>query len=177
MKQWFHPFFQIAKKYAMFFKVEYREDGYKYLFNNTILQPNGEGAGSVQTVLDSKGELFIVITCIIIFHVRDNTKYSIAFRTESKNNDFDYDLCNKLHPEEKHGQNGAPVYAKGSGSNRKTMRAKFNLSPESKGFDAGVVIPDFRETFNDSAPDMGVSEAGGSNLEYGVNAYLKHEEK
>ena len=158
-------------EYGMFFKVEYREDGYKYLFHNTILQPDGKGAGGVPTVLDSNGELFNMITRNNIFYVRDDTQYSIAVRKESKNNDFDYDLCNKPHPAEPHGLDGKPVFAPHTGFNRKTMTGNYSLSPESKGYDAGVVIPNFRETYKGKAPDMGASEAGGAVFEYGVNAY------
>jgi hypothetical protein len=53
------------------------------------------------------------------------------------------------------------------------MRADFSLSPESKGFDDGVVIPNFREDYQGAAPDMGASEAGAAELEYGVNAYTE----
>lgn len=47
----------------------------------------------------------------------------------------------------------------------------FALSPGSRGFDAGVALPNFNDGFAGAGPDIGAQEAGSAPMEFGVNAY------
>jgi len=155
-------------EYGIYFKQEYDEDGIKYVFNNTILQPNGQGTGGIQTVENSNGLVSNMVTRNNVLQVKEGTTYSIGY---GNTNDFDFDLCNKNHPFEPNGLDGTPIYVNGAGFDHATMTGNYTLDPSSPGYDAGTAIPNFKVNYNGNAPDMGASEAGEPDLEYGVNAY------
>ncbi len=109
-----------------------------------------------------------------IFHVRNETKNSISIRASGNiDNNFDYDLTNHPFPngDEEHGINGIPTYVNGAPSFSFTTKAgNFKLASNSLGFDKGVVIPNFSDYFEGSAPDMGAHEHGTEAIVYGVQA-------
>ena len=154
-----------------FFKQEYFEDGFKYLFNNTILQPNDHGAGGIATKDGSSGSLQNFITRNNIIHVRSLVKKSILSGIIGYC-DYDYDFCSGTYPAgyEVNGIDGIPTYS-GTGFDKATMTGDFSLQPGTPGNDDGVVVPNFIEEYEGAAPDMGASEVGGDVIEYGVDAY------
>ncbi len=160
--------------YQPFFKQEYWEGGFKYLFNNTILQPNDHGAGGIATKDGISGRLENFITRNNIIHVRSDGDQSILTGTPKGYCEFDYDLCSGSYPSgyEVHGIDGTPTYA-GAGFDKTTMTGDFSLKAGTSGHDNGVVVNNFIEEFEGAAPDMGASEVGGAVLQYGVEAY-KH---
>jgi len=165
--------------YSGFMKMGYSKNdgwmtGYIYVFNNTILQTNGEGAGGLGTREDSNREIRHCISRNNIFHVRQGTENSISNDNDNLDNDFDYDLCNRGYPDgsEKNGITGTPEYISGAEFNHDKMTANFFIVSGSNGYDAGIVIPNFADTYYGNAPDMGALESGGSVAVFGVNAYM-----
>lgn len=149
--------------------------GHMYVFNNTVLQPGGEGFGGLGT---SDGNNRYVKHCVTrnnIFHVRDATTNSISIRTSgNEDNDYDYDLLNHPWPQghEDNGIEGEPVYAAGSPIfDFAAKTGNFELSSSSPGYDAGLVIPNFCDSYNGAKPDMGAHEAGTPLFTYGVDAH------
>ena len=57
---------------------------------------------------------------------------------------------------------GVPIYGPNNGDN------EFTLAPDSPGYDAGVLIPNFNDDFTGKAPDMGAHEAGTPPMRFGI---------
>ena len=144
--------------------------GHMYVFNNTVLQPNDEGASGLG------GESKPIKHCVSrnnILHVRPKDTHSISTDTKrSADNDYDYDLLSARYPadQEKHGVKGTPRYAAGAGFSSETRTGNFQLAPDSPGLDKGEVIPNFCDVFNGAAPDVGAQEAGAPPMVFGVKA-------
>jgi len=165
-------------EYGKFLKMGYAGDlsymtGQMYIFNNTILQPNGEGTGGLGTNYDSNRHIRHCQSRNNIFHVHD-IENSISTRDVNIDFDYDYDLCNQGYPDgqEINGIKGIPVYTNNAGFDFKTMTANFSLDSISPGYNAGAIIPNFVEQYEGDAPDIGAFEAGQVPLEYGIHAYL-----
>ncbi len=148
--------------------------GHMYVFNNTILQPNNEGAGGIGTSANNNRYIKHCQTRNNILHVQSTTTNSIAIHSGNSDNDYDYDLYSKVYPSGNGGNaiKGIPIYIKDANFNIDEMTADFSLSSQSLGYDAGVVIPNFTDGYEGAAPDMGAFEAGKPPMEYGVNAYI-----
>ena len=165
-------------QYSCFLKMGYSSSitwmtGYVYIFNNTILQPGGEGFGGFGTHEDSNRHVKHCISLNNILHVRDTTDNSISIKDENEDNSFDYDLMNKGYPvgHEAHGISGEPTYAAGAPAFDSLGKiGNFQLDSSSLGYDDGTVIPNFCEVFNGAAPDMGAHESGTDDMSFGVNA-------
>jgi hypothetical protein len=156
-----------------FFKMGYAGGeqwmtGHMYIFNNTSFQANDEGAGGLG------GSSRVIKHCVTrnnIFHARSSDSRSIS-TGKGEDNDFDYDLLSARYPDghEEHGIAGKPVYAPGSGFQWNAKTGNFRLAQGSPGYDQGVVIPNFCDTFTGEKPDMGAHEAETPPLEFGVKA-------
>jgi len=162
-------------EYANFLKMGYSgsEDwmtGHMYIFHNTIYNPNNEGmagfGGDGRIIKDT-------VTRNNIIHVRTTSNNSIAIDRRSENNDFDFDLLNKVVPDghEANGILGTPSYVTGSGFDFASMTGDFRLAADSLGYDSGEIIPNFNScNYTGAAPDIGAHEGGWDPLRYGVNA-------
>jgi hypothetical protein len=146
------------------------DGGNCYVFNNTIWQPNDEGAYGLGGV--SK----VIMYCVSrnnILHVRSGDKDCISNEKKiSKHNDFDYDLLStEVSPpnHEKHGIIGKPVYVKDAGFAFASKTGNFQLRPDSPGFDKGETIPNFCDT-GKGAPDIGAHEASTPPMVFGLKA-------
>ncbi len=166
-------------QYGGFLKMGYVNSidwmtGHMYIFNNTILQPNNHGTGGLGTSDGSNRYILHCETRNNIFHVRDETKNSIAIRSSGNiDNSYDYDLTNHPFPNghEDNGLTGVPMYAGGSPSfNFNTKTGSFRLASTSKGYDAGVEIANFTNYYIGTAPDIGAHEHGTDAIVYGVHA-------
>lgn len=144
--------------------------GHMYVFNNTLLQPDGEGANGLG------GESRMIKHCVTrnnILHVRSRDTHSISTdKRGSTDNDFDYDLLSARYPadHETHGVKGTPRYASAARLSFDTKSGDFQLAPGSLGIDKGEVIPNFCDVFSGAAPDMGAHEAGAPPMVFGVKA-------
>lgn len=160
-------------EYGLGFKsTEHSEQNqYLYIFNNTILQPGGLGAGGLGTVYGNNSTLNKITTRNNIFHVHDSTVYSIGLHYNNTV-DVDYDLCSKKYPEElaTHSVQGIPIYSSEFGFDINTMTGNFQLAENSLGYSAGIVVPNFIEKFSGDAPDIGAHQSGSKNFVYGVKA-------
>ncbi|MCL2640642.1 MAG: right-handed parallel beta-helix repeat-containing protein [Phycisphaerales bacterium] len=143
--------------------------GHMYIFNNTIFQPNNEGADALG------GSSRIIKHCTTrnnIFHTRPGDTHSISTERRSENNDFDHDLYSARVPEgsQKNGIKGTPKYVQNAGFNFETKTGNFQLAPDSPGYRKGVVIPNFCESINGNMPDMGAHQSGTPPMTVGVKA-------
>ncbi len=144
--------------------------GHMYIFNNTMLQVAGEGAGGLG------GNSRIVKHCTSrnnILHVRDGER-SIAENESHLDNNFDFDLLSGRFPDghEENGVQGEPIFEAHSGLNSSTLEGSFLLSPTSPGFQSGIRIPNFCEPKNGQKPDMGAHQTGLPNMRYGVRGSI-----
>jgi hypothetical protein len=144
--------------------------GHMYVFNNTLLQPNDEGANGLG------GESKPIKHCVSrnnILHVRSGDTRSISTdKNRSDDNDFDYDLLSARYPadQETHGIKGTPRYASSAGFSFDTKSGDFQLAPNSPGTDKGEVIPNFCDIFHGQAPDIGAQEGNAPPMVFGVKA-------
>lgn len=143
--------------------------GHQYFFNNTVFQPEGEGAGGLG------GHSRIIRYCTTrnnVLHVRPGERRSIATNDRHAGNDFDHDLLSGSGPEhaEPHGLRGVPQYVAGAGFDPATRSGLFQLASDSPGHAAAVVIPNFCEPAGGDAPDLGAHQAGTERLRFGVGA-------
>jgi len=143
--------------------------GHMYVFNNTILQEDQQGAGGLG------GSSRLIRHCTTrnnILHVRAPDRYSIAVSPSHEDNDFNYDLTSAAFPpgHEKHGIKGIPRYGPDAGYDPETGTGQFHLASGSPGVDAAVIIPNFCEPVNGTPPDLGAHERGTENMQFGVKA-------
>ena len=177
-------------QYGGFLKMGYANSidwmtGHMYVFNNTILQPDDHGTGGLGTSHNSNRYLFHCESRNNILHVRSDTENSISMNNDNIDNDFDYDLTNHSFPSghESHGLTGTPEYNSSEPLfDINSRMGNFELSPNSLGYDDGVIIPNFTQFFTGSAPDMGAHEHGTGDIIYGVQAQFSplgfsHEEE
>jgi hypothetical protein len=145
--------------------------GYTYLLHNTVLQPNGEGAGGFGTT-SSNRILKHVISRNNLLHVRSGTTYCLSENSKNSNVDGDYDLCTAQYPSYygSHTIVGAPIYATGPTFDFGSKTGSYQLSAQSPGYQAGEVLPNFSDGFSGKAPDVGAHQSGWSPLVYGVKA-------
>lgn len=146
-----------------------------FVFHNAILQPARPGGGASDTAgarqgLGWGGPMVNVTSRNNILNVREN---AIRKQTDDPLGDYDYDLFTGqsriLDQREKHGIRGEPIYVEGSGM--QDGKGRFQLSPKSPGYDAGVRLPNFNDDYTGQAPDIGAHEANTPAMEFGVDAH------
>lgn len=155
--------------------------GRTYVFHNTVLQAPPTGGGSYTLGCDggieaSGGDLYNLISRnnMLINYKYWHTTY--RDNTNSCTNDFDYDLYNgdianhcAGNPHQLHGialsGTALPAFDPDNGA------GEFALQPGTPGFDAGALIPNFNDSYDGAAPDMGAFEANAAPMEFGVNAH------
>ena len=145
--------------------------GRVYVFHNTTLQPLGTG-GTRPTVgvdigMGWGGPMVNVTSRNNLFHVN---RTAIQDRGPTAQGDYDHDLYSTplktTAPQEPHGKLGVPGHASGFGF--KDGCGVFTLAPKSPGFDAGIRLPNFNDTFTGTAPDIGAHEAGTAPMQFGA---------
>jgi hypothetical protein len=134
-------------------------NGRRYVFHNTLLQPEGNrGAG--QGISGNSGQpLTNTVTRNNIWTLW-KPHWDAINEAGGGGNDFDYDLYNgKLAASrgaEAHGIAGTPTYER-----------DFALAAKSAGVDRAVRIPNFNDEYVGSAPDIGAQETGAPILQFG----------
>ena len=116
-------------------------NGRRYVFHNSVLQPDGNGGAGTGIAGNSKQPLTNTVSRNNLFLVW-RRHWEAIHEAGGSGNDFDYDLSNG-RLSEKHGFYG------------------------SSGVDRGVRIPNFNDNFTGSAPDIGAEEKGGAPLVFG----------
>jgi len=147
-------------------------NGRRYIFHNTMLQsqangssyPLGGGYGMGGT---SSGNINNTISMNNIWHMyRGNT----ATYQTGTGNTFQNDMFNGTYGSAVvNGINAAPAYAAGNGW-QSGAGGQYALAAGSPGFDQGVRIANFNDTFSGAAPDVGAAEAGLAPLKFGIAA-------
>jgi hypothetical protein len=140
-----------------------------YIFNNTIFQANNDGAAGLG------GDSRIIKHCVTrnnILHVRTEDRRSIAVSRSHFDNDFNFDLASAAFPDghETDGWQGAPQYIPEAGFDRETKTGVFQLAPDSPGYAAALVIPNFCEAVGGNPPDVGAHQPGAERMQFGVKA-------
>lgn len=143
--------------------------GHMYIFHNTIFQADqwlstgGLGGNRIVKHTVSRNN---------ILHVRSAKNHSLSVNERNIDNDFDYDLFNgQIPPEqERNGLRGEPIYVENAGLDRESKTGRFQLTADSPGVAAGVVIPNFSDGYRGDAPDMGAHQRGTPPIKYGVGA-------
>ena len=98
-----------------------------------------------------------------------------VFADNDSSDDLDYDTTN-ANMTESHGKTGAAAqYQSGNGwvgtyPGRNNYHGKYRLKPGTNGYDDGVVIPNFNDGFQGTAPDRGAAEDGLPDLTFGTTA-------
>lgn len=136
-----------------------------FVFHNTIFQPARSGLGW-------GGPMVNVVSRNNILNVRED---AIRKQKDYPLCDLDYDLFTGesriLDEREKHGIRGEPIYAEGSGMEDGSGR--FQLSPNSPGYDAAVRLPNFNDGYTGQGSDIGAHEAGTPPMLFGMDAYTR----
>ena len=146
------------------------------MFHNTSLQapPAGSsyplGAGSSLAGPGNGQMLKDTVSRNSIFHIW-KSHWNAIYNVET-GNDLDYDMTNggdsgllrrRAEPRDRHADlRSGPRLASEAGGN-------YQLAPNSPGFDKGARIPNFNDSFNGAAPDMGAHEAGKPSMQLGVS--------
>jgi len=148
-------------------------------FHNTVLQPTLPGVDRpVGAREGAEGSMENTTTRNNIFQAFcPDSCYSIDVSGNGNQNSFDYDLYNGLldpSNAELNGIKDTPIYS-GSGFDTSTYTGDFTLASNSPGYDDGIRLPNFNDNYTGRGPDMGAHEAGTSDMEFGVNAYLNGE--
>ena len=152
--------------------------GRVFVYHNTVLQrlqaPSLVFPLGVENALDitSNGGGDGVVSRNNIFEVYSESEDSIVdLLPRGVPNDFDHDLYNGTITspvvQEAHGTIGKPLFDPSGNV------LWFYLSPESPGYDAGLVLPNFNDDFLGQGPELGAFESGAPPLEFGVDAYEK----
>ena len=151
-------------------------NGRRYFFHNTLLQaaplpgsiyPQGAGQG-----LSAPGGGQILTNTVSrnnIFQVW-KTNWPSVQDLGGAGNDFDSDLVNgtvnAYAGAEPNRIVGTPKYAPGHGWQAEAS-GQYQLAPDSPGYDRGVRIPNFNDSFTGAAPDFGAHEAGWPAMKFG----------
>jgi hypothetical protein len=149
--------------------------GRSYVFNNTLLMPSdGPPSSSFIAEFDEPNAL----TSIRAFNnlIQVDGKRPAIYEEFGTTNAFDYNMANEdSHfndpaAQQRHGLIAAPVFNDGV-LDRETLQGDFSLRVGSPGHDAGMIIPNFTDEHEGSAPDIGAHEGGSPPMEFGVDAY------
>lgn len=152
----------------------YPSDGRMYIYNNTLFYA---GAPAFQTGVAERTDANYSRNTVArnnVLLVRGNSSDKSVY-SRDPDSSFDYDLYNGVissvnESDEAHGSKGWPQYASGAGFDHATMTAIFRLAPGSPGFDAGVLIPNFTDGYQGTAPDIGAHEANAPPMRFGISA-------
>ena len=138
-------------------------NGRRYVFHNTLLQPEGKGnsgGGAGQGISGNSGQpLTNTVTRNNIWTIW-KPHWDAINEAGGAGNDFDYDLYNGRlaapRGAEAHGIAGTPTYER-----------EFVLAAKSAGIDRAVRIPNFNDAYVGAAPDIGAQETGAPILQFG----------
>jgi hypothetical protein len=119
-------------------------NGRRYVFHNSVLQPDGNKGAGAGIAGNSKQPLTNTVSRNNIFQVWRGHWPAIN-EAGGSGNDLDYDLSNGRLAQ-KHGVSG------GAGA----------------GIDRGVRIPNFNDSFMGRGPDIGAEEKGAASLVFGI---------
>lgn len=154
--------------------------GRQYWLHNTMLQPeppSGKklplGANGGIYVTGATGKITELISLNNIYHVMDDQSPSIyAGISQDDSSTFDFDLFNgvlNMVPPGSEGQgiHSIPRYASGHGPDG-GRHGKYQLAPNSPGWDGGKRIPNINDEFHGNAPDIGAHEGGSPPMKFGL---------
>lgn len=144
-----------------------------YVYHNTVLCPNGHcdslAAGNGTIDYDSDFTRMVSRNNIFLTEEWAVPGLYTFYRMRRNYLSEDYDLHNGEFdsPELRgaHAVKGWPRFRAGHGSG---PGGRYQLRPDSPGFDAGQWLPGFNDGFTGRAPDIGAHEAGTPDILFGV---------
>ena len=148
-------------------------DGRRYLFHNTMLQatqaglsyPLGGGAG-----MGGTGSSQLVNNTVSMNNIYHLWKASSAIYQSGSGNTFQNDMFNGAYGAAVvSGINATPTYAAGNGW-QSEAGGQYALAQGTAGYDQGVRIANFNDSFAGSGPDVGAAEAGAAAMKFGIAA-------
>ena len=156
-----------------------------YMYHNTTLQRNvseTNPAGEDGFTTDSGGgDIYYMTTRNNIATNKDGAGSIINPGVVSCLNSFDYDIYEGNLPNqcadpvgEANGISGVPTYETGHGDSAGST-GWYWLDAGTSGHDDGVVLPNFNDGYEGSAPDIGAHERGSIQMKFGVAAYAYYE--
>ena len=144
--------------------------GRAYIFHNTILQPSAPSGqkytlGCDGGIINSAGSVYEHKSRNNIFTNYNTSHTTFKDGTSSPTNSFDYDLyTGKIDISRAHQLNGISAQPVFSSSNKE---GEFALDINSKGIDAGEIIPNFNDDYKGNGPDVGAFESGSIFMSFG----------
>ncbi|CAG4882946.1 protein of unknown function [Georgfuchsia toluolica] len=151
--------------------------GRRYLFHNTLLQATQTGVvyglGTGSAITSAGLAITNTVTRNNIFQIWTSSK-TLFQASGGSANDFGYDLYNSTNmggAAETNGIYGLPTYASGNGWTSESG-GMYQLAPNSLGYDRGVRLPNFNDSYLGAGPDIGAAEAGAPAMQFGVKAYV-----
>ncbi|HEX3155280.1 MAG TPA: DNRLRE domain-containing protein [Candidatus Angelobacter sp.] len=156
------------------------DGGRRYLYHNTSLQPpassessatgpNPLGAGTGVEDTGSSTPLENTVSRNNVFEVWKSNWGAFTFNSTASGNDLDYDLTNGVMSETNGFAATTPQYQSGNGWSS-YWTGKYRLVPGTHGYDDGVIIPNFNDSFFGAGPDRGAHEDGTPDMDFGTGA-------
>jgi PKD repeat protein len=152
--------------------------GRRYLYHNTSLQPpytsentasgpNSLGAGFGAGGNGGANNMQNTVSRNNVFEMwKSNWD---TYSQIDPGNDLDYDLSNGIMSEAHGYGSSTPQYQAGNGWSAYSS-GRYRLAPGTKGYDDGVVIPNFNDGYMGTAPDRGAHEDGTPDMDFGPSA-------
>jgi hypothetical protein len=135
--------------------------GRTYLFHNTIYR-TATGNGVNQTLSVDAISVVNIYSRNNIWNSNNSVSSNFMPAADS---DFDYELVTAGHT--RWLMEGANSIAENAIYDSGHASGTYTLSTSSAGFDSGVVIPNFNDTYSGAGPDRGAQERGAPSLVFG----------
>ena len=148
-------------------------NGRRYLFHNTMLQATQSGCtyglGGAAGVGGTGNDQLVHNTVSMnnIYHVWKPA--NSAFYQIGTDNTFQNDMTNASSSPEVSNIVATPTYLAGNGWQSEDG-GMYQLAPGTAGYDQGVRIPNFNDSFLGTAPDVGAAESGAPAMKFGIAA-------
>ena len=148
-------------------------DGRRYVFHNTMLQATQAGAIyglGASGGISGTGSTQLVNNTVSKNNIFQNWRTWTAYYDVGVGNEFANDLFNgSAGAPVVGGITGVPIYAPGNGW-QSEANGMYQLASNSPGYDRGLRIANFNDSFTGAAPDVGAHEAGTAAMKFGIAA-------
>jgi hypothetical protein len=148
-------------------------NGRRYIFHNTMLQAQQSGATytlGAGAGMGGTGSSQLVNNTVSMNNIYHLWKPNSAIYQSGSGNTFQNDMFNGSYGAAVvSGINATPSYASGHGW-QSEAGGQYALAQGTAGYDQGVRIANFNDSFSGSGPDVGAAEAGAPAMKFGLAA-------
>ena len=165
-----------------------------YIYHNTLLQEEPDapatkplGFGSFINNTNNGGYNITAYNNIVHTSFTEYQSNGLHFgdATNSCTNDIDYNLytgaiindCSSNRHESSGGIKGTPTYDPSTLFDPAVNEFSQALAVGSRGYDDGMVLPNFNDGYEGAGPDMGAVEHGQTVIIFGINAHSRAKDK